>query len=630
MAAAHRDNPGSPASEARAARTHWPLADLPELLAEHCRSLEAEGGAVLRVAADGRVEILAVWPAPDGESAPPEWLRAAVVSAPQVAGGTEPVVRALPAADELYGETASRQVVLVPLRGGPAGRGVAAFVGRGTEEVSLVEAVGRVGREVPLLGLYEMHLTAGGPAVGSAGLRSALEVVAAIGEPERFLAAAMAFCNELAARWRCERVSLGFLRGRYVRLRAMSHTEKFSRKMKVVQLIEAAMEESLDQDLEVAYPADEDAEFVNRFARELSQDGHGLTVLSLPIRRGGAVVAVVTLERAAGLPFSSGEVESLRLTCDLCTARLVDLWRRDRWFGARAGEALRGGLAAVVGPRHTWLKVAALVLAVAVVASLRRGEYRIKVPFVFQATRQQVVVAPFDGQIQEVLVKVGQKVRPGQVLAKLRTVELRRELNRLRAELFEYRKRTDAARGQKKWTEAEMAEVRCRQLRERIALQQERLAKAEVKALIAGTVVKGELERYVGATVEKGQELFRVAPIESLRAELSVPADHLADLMAALRQARERGGEVRGVLAASSYVRRKIPFVVESVHPVAVEEDGRGVFKVRAALAGRLGRDFHWLRPGMEGVAHISMGRRRYAWMWTRPLVKRLRIWLWL
>ena len=64
--------------------------------------------------------------------------------------------------------------------------------------------------------------------------------------------------------------------------------------------------------------------------------------------------------------------------------------------------------------------------------------------------------------------------------------------------------------------------------------------------------------------------------------------------------------------------------------PVAVEEDGRGVFKVRAALAGRLGRDFHWLRPGMEGVAHISMGRRRYAWMWTRPLVKRLRIWLWL
>ena len=38
--------------------------------------------------------------------------------------------------------------------------------------------------------------------------------------------------------WQCERVSLGFFKGRYVQLRAMSHTEKFSRKMKIVQELE--------------------------------------------------------------------------------------------------------------------------------------------------------------------------------------------------------------------------------------------------------------------------------------------------------------------------------------------------------------------------------------------------------
>ena len=629
MTAVRRDDSDSSAAGTRPVGAGRSAVDLPAVLAEHCRRLGAEGGAVLRVAPDGRVEVLAVWPAPDGASAPPEWLRTAVVSAPQVAGGGQTVVKELPGSDALYGEASGAWLVLLPLRAGVAGRGVAAFAGRGPDGAALAERVERVGLEVPALRLYELQLPAGGPAVGPGGLQAALEVVAAVSEPERFLPAAMAFCNELAARWRCERVSLGFLKGRYVQLRAMSHVEKFSRKMKFVQLIESAMEECLDQDLEVAYPAGEDAEFVNRFARELSQDGGGLAVLSLPIRRGGAAVAVVTLERAAGRRFGPGEVESLRLACDLCTARLVDLWRRDRWFGARAAEAMRRGLAAVVGPRHTWLKVAALVLAAVVVMSLRRGEYRIKAPFVFQATRQQVVVAPFDGQIQEVLVKVGQRVRPGQVLARLRTVELRRELNRLRAELFEYRKRADAARGQKEWTEVEMAEARCRQLRERIALQQERLGRAEVKALIAGMVVTGELERYVGATVEKGQELFRVAPVESLRAELSVPADRVAELAAALRRARERGEEVRGVLAAASYVQRRIPFVVESVCPVAVEEAGRNVFKVRARLVGAGGEGLRWLRPGMEGVAHISVGRRRYAWMWTRPLVNRLRLWLW-
>ena len=65
----------------------------------------------------------------------------------------------------------------------------------------------------------------------------------------------MAFCNEIAAQWQCERVSLGFLKGRYVQLKAMSHTEDFSRKMKVVQDIESAMEECLDQDTEILVPA---------------------------------------------------------------------------------------------------------------------------------------------------------------------------------------------------------------------------------------------------------------------------------------------------------------------------------------------------------------------------------------
>src|SRR4051794_31999022 len=95
-------------------------------------------------------------------------------------------------------------------------------------------------------------------------LRTAMETLSAVNAPANFMAAAMALCNELASRSKAERVGIGFLRGRYVRLKALSHTEKITRNMQLVQDIEGAMEECLDQDVEVIFPPPKDATFVYR------------------------------------------------------------------------------------------------------------------------------------------------------------------------------------------------------------------------------------------------------------------------------------------------------------------------------------------------------------------------------
>src|SRR5215510_11311464 len=84
---------------------------------------------------------------------------------------------------------------------------------------------------------------------------SALDFLAAIGEQPRLQGMAIAVANDLAARLRCERVSMGVIRRNgSIRLRAISHSAGFKGQGRLVDAIENAMEEALDQRTSVAYP----------------------------------------------------------------------------------------------------------------------------------------------------------------------------------------------------------------------------------------------------------------------------------------------------------------------------------------------------------------------------------------
>jgi len=590
---------------------------LAHLVAIQCRIGPAEGGAVLRPGAQERIGILAVHPPLAEGAIPPRWLAEAAESAPQVISTGRVIERPLHSPEDLYGQPARRHLIVLPIRGAGATRGAAAFVFEASDPAALAARRERLEFSLGLLSLYEMRQTLTRRVADLARLRRAMEVLSALNGQDRFTGAAMLLCNEVASRWDCDRVSLGFLKGRYVCLRAMSHTEKFSRKMKIVQDVEAAMEECLDQDVEVIYPAEAESAYVSRAAGDLSKRHGPMTVLSLPIRRGGAPVAVLTLERPANQTFNPDEIESLRLTCDLCTARLVDLEAHDRWFGARVAVECRKALATLLGPKHTWLKVAAiLAFAAAIFLVFAKGDYRVDAPFVVEAIEQQVIPAPFDGYLKTVSVDVGDAVKGGEtILATLETAELRLQLAAAKAERIGHLKEASTARRDRKEAEAQIAEAQADKVAAQIDLLEYRINQAQVVSPITGRLVSGDLKREVGAPVKTGQVLFEVAPLESLRAELAVPEDLIAEV--------EQGQE--GELATAGYPETRIRFVVERVNPIAEVVKQRNVFKVRVRLA----ETPPWMRPGMEGVAKISIDRRHLLWIWTRRLVNWVRMKLW-
>ncbi len=585
---------------------------LDELLNLQCRCCRAKYGAILQMDGDkGSYHVVASYPSTQAAQEQRQWLeRSAAMSGQAFSAGAGIV-------SSVDGDVRTHAVI-VPLRITGYERLLTTLLVRTADKAASEGARQLLELTVALVGLTRQHLSWGRTDSTTGRLRESLAVLSAINQHQRFRAAAMAFCNEIASQWHCERAGLGLLRGRYVRLEALSHTEHFGRKMKLVQDIEAAMEECLDQDSEIVLPASPDATYISRTTAELAGQHGPTSILSLPLRHEGSGLGVLLLQRPAEQPFQTEEIETLRLTCDLSTPHLANLRQHDRWVGARAAAKTRRGLAVLLGPEHTWAKLLSISLfALIVFLAFAQGTYKAEASFVLEATEQHTLCAPFDGFLKDVQVEVGDVVEAGQtVLAELDTAERRLQLAAARAEQAGYLKEMAAAMRDGETAQAQIAQANADRAQAQIELNGYYLQRAKILTPASGTVVTGDLKRQIGAPVKIGDALFEVAPLESLRAELRVPEDQIFDIAV----------DQHGYLATVSYPSRRIEFVIERIDPAAELVENRNVFTVRA----RLLEIQPWMRPGMEGVAKVTVGKRHYLWIWTRKLVNWVRMKLWI
>jgi multidrug efflux pump subunit AcrA (membrane-fusion protein) len=228
-----------------------------------------------------------------------------------------------------------------------------------------------------------------------------------------------------------------------------------------------------------------------------------------------------------------------------------------------------------------------------------------------------VVSVPFSGVLESVSVKPNATVVAGVTeLARLETRKLRADFARARAEWLGYLKRAAIARNEGDEGKAQVAELDARAVAAQMESLRQRIEEARIVAPIDGTVLTGEWEREVGRALEQGEVLFEIAPLGSLRAELAVPEDEIAEVEF----------DSTGELATAGAPDERIQFVVKDINPVAELVDEKNVFRVKVQLE----EIPQSMRVGMEGVAQVSLGRRRYAWLWTRRLVNWLRMKFWL
>ena len=591
---------------------------LQNLLAAQCFLGQADSGAILRISQEQNVDVLALYPQLKKNDSDPRWLTESLQHAHEAHASGTAILVPLEETESSFNGSVKSHILMIPMTVADIGKTVAAFLITTEDKTALEESSQKLQLSTGLLNYSQMRPAQQNWKQNCLRLQRAMVTLSAVNQQNKFKGTAMAFCNEVASQWQCERVSIGFLKGRYVQLKAMSHTEDFSRKMKVVQDIESVMEECLDQDIEVISPASMDSTYINRAADSLSKRYGPLAILSLPLRQDGEVVGVLTLERQIEQLFTADEVETIRLACELCTARVFGLYESDRWIGATIAVRSRKFLASIVGPKYTWLKVAMLFIFAAIIFLIfGKGQYRSESTFVLEATIQQVIPAPFDGYIESVEVEVGDEVEAGiSVLANLDTADLVLELAKAQADKLGYEKQASAAMSEGKTAESQIAKERVAKTEAQIELLEYKISQASLISPISGIVVEGDLKRQIGAPVKVGDVLFEVCPLEFLRAQLFVPEDQIKDI--------EDGQH--GELATASYPGRRIKFIVERINPIAEVVNERNVFKVRVQLLDT----YSWMRPGMEGVAKVSIGQRRYVWIWSRKVVNWVRMKFWL
>lgn len=445
----------------------------------------------------------------------------------------------------------------------------------------------------------------------------ALDLMTEVNAQTRFTAAALAFCNGIATRFACDRVSLGWLSGGYARLAAMSRTEKFNRQMAAAQFLEAAMDECLDQDEEILWPAPtEGASFIARDHEKFSREQNAAPLCSLPLRMDGKPAAVVTCERGAA-PFTAHEVRQLRLACDQAARRLGDLRRRDRWFGARWAAWSKERLSVLVGPRHTWAKVTALfVTALLAALFLVRVPYRVEGSFVLRSDAAQFRAAPFDSYIEQVFARPGDSVKAGAPLVKLATRELELRESAALADVSRFQREAEKARSTNGLAEMRVALALADQAKAQLDLVRHHLGTATLAAAFDGVVVEGDLRERLGAPVKQGDALMKVARLETLYVEAEVPERDIHEIL----------GKRNGEIAFVSQPRLKFPVRIVKIEPAAFTRPEGNVFLVRCEF--ERGAE-SWWRPGMSGLCKLSVERRTLWWILTHRTADFLRMKLW-
>ena len=448
-------------------------------------------------------------------------------------------------------------------------------------------------------------------------LQNVLDLITSTVEHEGFHASAMGFVTKLATILECDRVSVGFVSYKHVRVSVLSHSAEFGKKSNLIRAIGAAMDEAIDQQGVVIYPSPPDSHpMITRAHGELTRQHGSGTICTIPLEHKGKLIGGLTIERPSDKAFDSSTLEACEAAAALVGPILDTKRAEDRLLIRKAADSFDIQLRRLLGPGYLIRKlILILILTLVIFFSVTKVDYRVTAPTTIEGAVQRVVAAPFNGYVKEAPVRPGDLVKEGDVLCLLDNRDLKLQRLKWFTEKEQLVNQYNEAMAKHERAQVRIVKAKIDQAEAEVSLLDEQLARTKIAAPFNGIVMSGDLSQSLGAPVERGQILFEVAPLDEYRVILEVDE----------RDINEIAVGQRSELVLPSMPGETFSFVVNKITPVSTAEEGRNYFRVEARMVRDPGR----LRPGMEGIGKITIDRRLLIWVWTHDAIDWLRLQLW-
>jgi RND family efflux transporter MFP subunit len=444
---------------------------------------------------------------------------------------------------------------------------------------------------------------------------SVISLLAGCFEQKNYPDALIRLVTELTQTLNCDRVALGEFEKHHSKVVALSNSSQFDVRSNFMQKIADAMDEAIEQDCLIIFPNPQTTA-IHRAHQELARKFGSGSLLTIPMLDGKSIFGAITLFRSEEKPFDIPTIKLCEQTVSLLTPYMVLRKTEEQPITTKMAKTIKSRLIELFGVKNLKLKLAALAILITLgLTGLLRADYYLTADAILEGKMQRVIAAPIAGFLVSALVRAGDTVKQGEVMATLDDAELKLQLNKLSGQLQKHRREYREALSTGDLVKVRVISAQIDQATAEMELTQQQLQKIALTAPFNGVVIEGDLSQMLGSPVDLGDTLFKVAPLEGYRVILKVPERLISYVQVGQK----------GILALASLPNKNLDLTLQKITAVAKAENGENIFRVEANVE----KAPNILRPGMEGIGKINAGRKPLLWIWTHEMIDWLRLWFW-
>jgi hypothetical protein len=446
-------------------------------------------------------------------------------------------------------------------------------------------------------------------------LSSSVDILAKILAEKTADTAILRLVSELSVMFVCDRVSLGFVKNKTIKIQQISHSATFGKRMNLILAIEAAMEEAVDQLKPISIPGLEDSDITMAHQALVDQESEN-SILTIPLFVEQEAVGAITLERELNKPFSKEELDYCESICAISVSALIEKRENNRLIIFKIIDSIKNQIVKVFGPDHLLLKCSIILLiAISTFFYTATSTYNLSADAKLKGEMLRAIVAPYDGYIDSTHARAGDRVIENDILVTLDIRDFTLEKLKWVSQVEKLKRQRQEALAGRDRAGLNVISAQLDQAEIQLELVVKRIERASLKSPFDGTVVSGDLSQRLGGTVSQGDLLFEISPLDDYRIDLMIKENRIADIQI---------GQT-GLLYLSAIPEKPYNFRIIRITPTTVSEDKQTFFMVEAEII-EFDKE---LQIGMEGIAQVEIDERKLVSIWSRDFVDWSRLQFW-